>query len=88
MDALPIGDVLIHIRDSLATDGRVGELGLDVVCEEDVIVVRGAISNETRQSGICPVVLEVLRAYGEVYEVRDDTHVPSASAPDREPEQL
>jgi hypothetical protein len=88
MDPLPIDDILLHVRDTLATDGRVGELGLEVQCEDDVVVVRGAISTEARRVGVHPLVVEVLREYECVLPVRDDTHVPSAAAPDREPEQL
>ncbi len=88
MDPLPIDEILLHVRDTLATDGRVGELGLEVMCEDDVVVVRGAISTEVRQGGVCPLVMEVLREFDCEFPVRDDTHIPSAAAPDREPEQL
>jgi hypothetical protein len=88
MDRPPIDGVLIHVRDALATDGRVGELGLDVVSEGDVIVVRGAVSTAARQSAVCELVDEVLRQYGVVAIVRDETRVPGAAAPTRAPEQL
>jgi hypothetical protein len=88
MDRLPIDDVLIHVRDTLATDGRVGELGLEVTCEEEVLVVRGAISTEARQSAVCELVIEVLRQYDLELDVRDETRVPAALPPDREPERL
>ena len=32
--------------------------------------------------------MEVLREFDCEFPVRDDTHIPSAAAPDREPEQL
>jgi hypothetical protein len=88
MVPLPIEDILLHVRDTLATDGRVGELGLDVQCEDEVVVVRGAITTDARRLGVRPLVIEVLREYDCALPVRDDTHVPSAEAPDREPEQL
>ena len=88
MDPLPIDGVLIHVRDALATDGRVGELGLDVVSENGVIVVRGAVSTAARRGSVCELVSEVLRQYGVDADVRDETHVPEASAPTRAPERL
>lgn len=88
MDRLPLEHILMHVRDALVTDGRVGELGLDVDAEGDTIVVRGAISNEARRVGVVPVVIEVLERYGYRLAVRDDTHVPGSEAPDREPEAL
>jgi hypothetical protein len=88
MDRLPLDGVLIHVRDALATDGRVGELGLDVAGEGDVVVVRGAVSTEVRRASVCELVTEVLRQYGVVAIVRDETHVPDASPPTRAPERL
>jgi hypothetical protein len=88
MDPLPIEHVLIHVRDTLASDGRVGELGLDVDVEDDVVVVRGAITTISRRDGVVPVVLEVLDAYGSALTVRNDTTIPDAAAPDRAPERL
>ena len=88
MGAVPIEHVLIHIRDTLATDGRVGELGLDVSCEADVVVVRGAVSATARQDAVADLVREVLVQYGCELAVRDETQIPAAEAPDREPEEL
>lgn len=88
MAPLPIDDVLIRIRDALATDGRVGELGLDVTVEENVIVVRGAVSAEARRSSLCELVSEILREFEIDAGVRDQTHVPDASQPTRAPERL
>ena len=88
MDRLPIDDVLIHVRDTLATDGRVGELGLEVTLEEEVLVVRGAISTEARQSAVCDLVIEVLRQYDLEIGVHDETQVPAGLPPDRDPERL
>ena len=88
MGTVPIEHVLIHIRDTLATDGRVGELGLDVACEGQVVVVRGAVSATARQEAVAGLVREVLEQYGSGLDVRDETEVPAAEAPDREPEEL
>ena len=88
MTAASVDHVLLHVRDALATDGRVGELGLDVAREEDVIVVRGAVSNVARKDALTALVREVLDHYQCALSVRDETEIPAVGAPDREPEQL
>jgi hypothetical protein len=88
MTPVPIEHVLIHVRDTLACDGRVGELGLDVDIVADTVVVSGPISTIARRDGVGDVVREVLRTYGSDLDVRNDTYVTETSAPHREPEQL
>jgi hypothetical protein len=88
MTSPPLDHVMLHVRDALATDGRVGELGLDVTHEEDVIVVRGAVSNPARKDALTSLVREVLDHYQCALSVRDETEIPAVGAPDREPEQL
>ena len=88
MTAAPVDHVLLHVRDALATDGRVGELGLDVTHEADVVVVRGAVSNAARKDALVALVREVLDQYECALGVRDETEIPAVGAPDREPEQL
>jgi len=93
--SLPISHVLCHVRDALATDERVGELGLDVSVEPhpeladgEVVVVRGAVSTEDRKAGVTAVVREVLAANDVDRAVRDDTEVPSHAGPGEEVEAL
>lgn len=88
MASTQVDHVLLHVRDALATDGRVGELGLDVSCEQDVVVVRGAVSNTARKDALVQLVREVLQQYECALGVRDETEIPAFGAPDREPEQL
>ena len=88
MTAPPVDHVLLHVRDVLATDGRVGELGLDVTHEADVVVVRGAVSNAARKDALVALVREVLDHYECALGVRDETEIPAVGAPDRDPEQL
>jgi hypothetical protein len=94
-EQLPTTHVLIHARDALTTEPRVGELGLDV--EEEaasdgsggpVVVVRGWVSTDERKSGVVAVVREVLLAHGLDFPVRDDTEVPEAKVPDAGAEEL
>ena len=88
MTQLPIEHVLIHVRDTLASDGRVGELGLDVEIDADTVVVSGPISTSARRDGVESVVLDVLQTYGCALGVRNDTYITETSAPVREPEEL
>jgi hypothetical protein len=89
-DGLPAVHVLVHVREALATDGRVGELGLDLddhpaetgLRHEGVVVVRGVVSTVERKAGIVPLVLEVLAAHGLHHAVRDETEVARATVPD------
>ena len=87
-DELPIEHVMLHVRDTLATDARVGELGLDVSCESGLVTVRGAVSTAQRQAGVVPLVIEALRGLGCLHDVCDATHIPAAAAPATEPERL
>jgi hypothetical protein len=80
--------VIVHVRDALATDARVGELGLDVVADHHRVAVRGTITNATRRSCIVAVATEVLRAHGIDLDVHDETELSSTAAPTSEPEQL
>jgi len=88
MTSAPVEHVMLHVRDVLATDGRVGELGLDVSYEDDVVVVRGAVSTPARKDALVALVREVLEQYECALGVRDETEIPAVGAPDREPEQL
>ena len=85
---LPLEHVIIHVRDALATDGRVGELGLDVVCDGATVVVSGAVSSPERQRWVVTVAQHALREHGFEVAVTDATYVPPAGGPDREPERL
>lgn len=88
MTALPIEHAVVHVRDALATDGRVGELGLDVECDGATVVIRGAVSTPERQRWVVTVAQEVLREHGFEITVTDATHVPPSGGPDRGPERL
>jgi hypothetical protein len=83
-----LAHVIVHVRDALATDARVGELGLDVVADRDGLVVRGTINNVARRSCIVAVATEVLRSHGIELDVLDETELSSTAAPTTEPEQL
>lgn len=86
--AEPVEHVAVHVRDELATDGRVGELGLDVAIEGAAVVVRGAVSTQARRSAVDLIVGEVLAAHGLDLAIRNETAVPASAEPDRRPERL
>ena len=87
-DPAPMEHVIVHVRDALATDGRVGELGLEVVCDGSTVVVRGSVTTPERQRWVVAVTQEVLRVHGFDVPVADATHVPPMDGPHREPERL
>ena len=80
--------MLLHVRDALAVDGRVGELGLDVCIERQRVVVRGAVSTDARRAEIATLVHGVLTASDLDLPVDNLTHVPGAGEPTDEPEQM
>ena len=84
----PLEHVVVHIRDALATDGRVGELGLDVAVVGGHVVVRGSVTTASRKEQILVVVQEQLAAHGCSPLVRDDTEVTAGMAPHAQPEAL
>lgn len=91
-DHAAVEHALVHVRDALATDGRVGELGLDVRMEPSArgasVTVRGAVSTDARRAAIVDLVAEVLRDHGVDLPVVDATEVPCADEPAGEPERL
>jgi hypothetical protein len=89
---IPVEHLLVHVRDALATDERVGELGLDVRphpgTDPLVVEVRGTLSTDERKAGVVAVVEEALGAHGRACVVRDLTRVAGAQAPTAEAETL
>ncbi len=78
--------VLTHIRDALATDGRVGELGLEVRCLArdgyDEIVIGGAVSTAERKSHVVEVAAEMLAELEMDCVVVDDTVLTPVARPE------
>lgn len=84
----PLEHVVVHIRDALAVDARVSELGLEVVVVGEHVVVRGSVTTSSRKEQILVVVREQLAAHGCSPPVRDDTEVTAGMAPHAQPESL
>ena len=78
--------VLTHIRDALAQDGRVGELGLEASCfsrgGREEIVISGSVSTAERKAHVVQVVTEVVDAAGLDCLVVDDTQLARPTQPE------
>jgi hypothetical protein len=83
-EPIPDAYVLERVRDALASDARVGELGLDVELAGDVLVVRGAVSTAARKASVEPVAREARAGLGVSHEVQDRTEVPPATGAEEE----
>jgi osmotically-inducible protein OsmY len=70
-----------QVRDALAHDSRVGELGIKVRIVEHKVFVTGTVSTEQRREGITAVIHEILPGH----EILNEVSVAMASAtPGRE----
>lgn len=85
-DAEPATYVLAHVREGLAADGRVTELGIEVevVDARRTVVLMGTVGDATVRDAAAEVAAE--RAPG--WEVRNDLEVLDLHAPPTAPEQL
>ncbi len=67
-----------RLRDALATDERVAEMGIDVHVTGDKVFLTGQVATEARQQAVGAVAAEVLPDY----EVHNQTSVtPVGDAP-------
>ena len=83
-DRAPDAYVVAHVREALASDGRVAELGLDVTVSGDTVVLLGRVSSAAQRDDAAAIAAE--RAPG--YAVRNELEVVDASAPPAPPERL
>ena len=81
----PVGGidyVRAHLEESLATDGRVAELGLHVQVDGEELVVCGEVSTPERRDAVSTIAHEVVPQF----RVRNETVlVPLAEPDDEEP---
>jgi osmotically-inducible protein OsmY len=70
-----------HVHEALATDGRVGELGITVDVSDGMVTLQGIVPTEERRDAIEQVVVEMLPGY----EVRNRINVEEVR-PAGEPE--
>lgn len=69
-----------HVREALAQDPRVGELGVDVEIDEEAVVLRGVVTSAERQEA----ATEVARDLAPDRAVRNETTVEAFDEPLRE----
>ena len=83
-DPTPDAYVIAHVREALARDPRVCELGVELTIAAGSLVLTGRVGSEElrRAAG------EVARAHGAGLEVRNDLDVVEVDAPPAAPEHL
>jgi ribosome recycling factor len=63
--------VVLHVREALAQDGRVSELGLEVSVRGGVLHITGPVSTEERRAAVAEVAGEI----APELTVANETHV-------------
>jgi osmotically-inducible protein OsmY len=76
--------VVAHVREALAADGRVAELGIDVERTGDALVLLGRVASAGRREAAAVVAAE--QAPG--FRIVNELDVVEAVAPPGPPEQL
>ena len=69
-----------HVREALAQDPRVGELGVDVQIDEEAVVLRGVVTSAERREAAA----EVARDLAPDRTVRNETTIEAFDEPPRE----
>ncbi len=84
--SVPATYVLAHVREGLACDGRVTELGIEVevVDSRRTVVLMGRVATEALREAAAEVAAE--RAPG--WEIRNDLEVLDLQGPPTTPEKL
>jgi hypothetical protein len=72
--------VRAHLEESLATDGRVAELGLHVHVDGEELVVSGGVSTPERRDAVTTIAREVVPEF----RVRNETMLVALDEPDEE----
>lgn len=76
--------VVAHVREALATDARVSELGLEVTVAGRTLVLTGRVGSEQLRAAAA----EVAAAHAPDLEVRNDLEVVDVDARPASPERL
>lgn len=74
----PTQYVIQRIREALAADPRVGELGIDVEVARGKVFLRGAVATDERRQAISDVVSEMFPDC----EIHNETKVEELQEPD------
>ena len=83
-DAVAPAYVIAHVREALATDARVAELGLELTIAAGTLVLTGRVGSAAQRDAAG----EVARAHADGLDVRNDLDVVEADAPPATPEHL
>ena len=76
--------VIAHVREALATDARVAELGLELTIAAGTLVLTGRVGSASLREAAG----EVARAHAGGLDVRNDLDVVEADARPATPERL
>ncbi|HZM32331.1 MAG TPA: BON domain-containing protein [Acidimicrobiales bacterium] len=76
-DPLPTPYLVGHIQDTLATDGRAQELGVDVTVAGNRVVLNGTVATEGQREAIGEVAGEVVAEHAPGHEVVNELTVMS-----------
>ena len=66
-----------HVRDALAHDPRLSELGVDVEITDETVVLSGTLGSLERQQAAADIVHDLLPHH----DVRNETTVPDLAEP-------
>jgi osmotically-inducible protein OsmY len=66
-----------HVREALAQDPRVGELGVEVEISGETVVLHGTVASAGRQEA----AVEVVHGLLPEHEIRDETEVADFPEP-------
>lgn len=83
-DPTPDAYVIAHVRDALANDERVSELGIETTVAARTLVLTGRVGSQAQRDACT----EVARATAPGLEVRNDLDVVESDAPPAAPEHL
>lgn len=76
--------VIAHVREALAADERVAELGIEMTVAAGTLVLTGRVSSHAQRDACT----DVARANAAELEVRNDLDVVDSDAPPAAPEHL
>jgi osmotically-inducible protein OsmY len=76
--------VIAHVRDGLATDPRVVELGIDVEVANGSLVLLGRVGSSELRDAAAEVAAELAPGYA----IRNELEVVDLTSPPAAPEQL
>jgi osmotically-inducible protein OsmY len=80
----PDAYVIVHLRDALAADERVAELGIEMTVAAGTLVLTGRVSSHAQRDACT----DVARANCADLQVRNDLDVVEIDAPPAAPEHL